>query len=47
MLEWALQSVSVHDVRFKDGKNLIGELKKFVEISAAFDMESNEVALKP
>ena len=47
MLEWALQSVSVHDVRFKDGKNLIGELKKFVEISAAFDMESNEAALKP
>ena len=47
MLEWALQSIGVHDVRIKDGKNLIAELKQFVEISAAFDIESNEAALKP
>ena len=46
LLEWALNNIERHDIRVKSGKNLVHELKEFTEISAAFDIESNEAALK-
>ena len=47
LLEWALESIGVHNIRTKSGKDLTAELKEFVEISSSFDLESNEAALKP
>ena len=46
LLQWALDSIGLHDIRVRSEKDLVQELKGFIEISAAFDIESNEAALK-